>query len=62
MYGIKDFYRGDQFRRTPPSSRSAAGRGARDREETARIEVAQIMSVTMSCDHRAVDGAPPAPN
>ena len=25
--------------------------------KSGKIEVAQVMSVTMSCDHRAVDGA-----
>jgi pyruvate dehydrogenase E2 component (dihydrolipoamide acetyltransferase) len=55
MYGIKDF---TAVINPPHATILAVGAG----EERAvvrdgRIEAAQIMSVTMSCDHRAVDGA-----
>jgi pyruvate dehydrogenase E2 component (dihydrolipoamide acetyltransferase) len=55
MYGIKDF---TAVINPPQSTILAVGTG----EERAvvrggKIEAAQIMSVTMSCDHRAVDGA-----
>jgi pyruvate dehydrogenase E2 component (dihydrolipoamide acetyltransferase) len=55
MYGIKDF---TAVINPPQSSILAVGAG----EERAvvrggKIEAAHIMSVTMSCDHRAVDGA-----
>jgi pyruvate dehydrogenase E2 component (dihydrolipoamide acetyltransferase) len=55
MYGIKDF---TAVINPPQSTILAVGTG----EERAvvrggRIEAAHIMSVTMSCDHRAVDGA-----
>jgi pyruvate dehydrogenase E2 component (dihydrolipoyllysine-residue acetyltransferase) len=55
MYGIKDF---TAVINPPQSTILAVGAG----EERAvvrdgRIEAAQLMSVTMSCDHRAVDGA-----
>jgi pyruvate dehydrogenase E2 component (dihydrolipoamide acetyltransferase) len=55
MYGIKDF---TAVINPPQSTILAVGAG----EERAvvrdgRIEPAQMMSVTMSCDHRAVDGA-----
>ena len=55
MYGIKDF---TAVINPPHATILAVGAG----EERAivkggKIEVAQIMSVTMSCDHRAVDGA-----
>jgi pyruvate dehydrogenase E2 component (dihydrolipoamide acetyltransferase) len=55
MYGIKDF---TAVINPPHATILAVGTG----EERAivkhgKIEVAQIMSVTMSCDHRAVDGA-----
>jgi pyruvate dehydrogenase E2 component (dihydrolipoamide acetyltransferase) len=55
MYGIKDF---TAVINPPQSTILAVGAG----EERAvvrggRIEAAQIMSATMSCDHRSVDGA-----
>jgi pyruvate dehydrogenase E2 component (dihydrolipoamide acetyltransferase) len=55
MYGIKDF---TAVINPPHATILAVGAG----EERAvvrggKIEAAQIMSVTMSCDHRAVDGA-----
>ena len=55
MYGIKDF---TAVINPPHATILAVGAG----EERAivkggKIEMAQIMSVTMSCDHRAVDGA-----
>jgi pyruvate dehydrogenase E2 component (dihydrolipoamide acetyltransferase) len=55
MYGIKDF---TAVINPPQSSILAVGTG----EERAvvrcgKIEAAQIMSATLSCDHRAVDGA-----
>jgi pyruvate dehydrogenase E2 component (dihydrolipoamide acetyltransferase) len=55
MYGIKDF---TAVINPPHATILAVGTG----EERAivkhgKIEIAQIMSVTLSCDHRAVDGA-----
>ncbi len=55
MYGIKDF---TAVINPPHATILAVGTG----EERAvvrhgKIEVAHVMSVTMSCDHRAVDGA-----
>jgi pyruvate dehydrogenase E2 component (dihydrolipoyllysine-residue acetyltransferase) len=55
MYGIKDF---TALINPPHATILAVGTG----EERAivkhgKIEIAQIMSVTLSCDHRAVDGA-----
>jgi pyruvate dehydrogenase E2 component (dihydrolipoamide acetyltransferase) len=55
MYGIKDF---TAVINPPQSTILAVGTG----EERAvvrggKIEAARIMSVTLSCDHRAVDGA-----
>ncbi len=55
MYGIKDF---TAVINPPQSTILAVGTG----EERAvvrdgKIVAAHIMSVTMSCDHRAVDGA-----
>jgi pyruvate dehydrogenase E2 component (dihydrolipoamide acetyltransferase) len=55
MYGIKDF---TAVINPPHATILAVGTG----EERAivkhgKVEVAQIMSVTLSCDHRAVDGA-----
>jgi pyruvate dehydrogenase E2 component (dihydrolipoamide acetyltransferase) len=58
MFGVKDF---TAVINPPQSTILAVGAG----EERAvvrhgKIEAAQIMSVTMSCDHRSVDGAPGA--
>jgi pyruvate dehydrogenase E2 component (dihydrolipoamide acetyltransferase) len=55
MYGIKDF---TAVINPPHATILAVGTGE-DRAivKNGKIEVAQIMSVTMSCDHRAVDGA-----
>ncbi|HEX7791328.1 MAG TPA: 2-oxo acid dehydrogenase subunit E2, partial [Afipia sp.] len=55
MYGIKDF---TAVINPPQSSILAVGAG----EERAvvrkgKIEIANVMSVTLSCDHRAIDGA-----
>ncbi|MDR3469569.1 MAG: pyruvate dehydrogenase complex dihydrolipoamide acetyltransferase [Xanthobacteraceae bacterium] len=55
MYGIKDF---TAVINPPQSTILAVGMG----EERAvvrhgKIEIATIMSVTLSCDHRAIDGA-----
>ena len=55
MYGIKDF----TAVINPPHATILAV-GASEERATVRngkIEVAQMMSVTLSCDHRAVDGA-----
>ena len=55
MYGVREFA---AIINPPHATILAVGTG----EERAivkhgKIEVAQIMSVTLSCDHRAVDGA-----
>ncbi|HEV3499428.1 MAG TPA: pyruvate dehydrogenase complex dihydrolipoamide acetyltransferase [Bradyrhizobium sp.] len=55
MYGIKDF---TAVINPPHATILAVGAGEeRPIVNSDKIEVAQIMSVTMSCDHRAVDGA-----
>jgi pyruvate dehydrogenase E2 component (dihydrolipoamide acetyltransferase) len=55
MYGIKDF---TAVINPPHATILAVGTGEeRPIVKNGKIEVAQIMSVTMSCDHRAVDGA-----
>jgi pyruvate dehydrogenase E2 component (dihydrolipoamide acetyltransferase) len=55
MYGIKDF---TAVINPPQSTILAVGSGAeRAVARNGKIEAAQIMSVTMSCDHRSVDGA-----
>jgi pyruvate dehydrogenase E2 component (dihydrolipoamide acetyltransferase) len=55
MYGIKDF---TAVINPPHATILAVGTGEeRPIVNNGKIEVAQIMSVTMSCDHRAVDGA-----
>jgi pyruvate dehydrogenase E2 component (dihydrolipoamide acetyltransferase) len=55
MYGIKDF---TAVINPPHATILAVGTGEeRAIVQHGKIEVAQIMSVTMSCDHRAVDGA-----
>jgi pyruvate dehydrogenase E2 component (dihydrolipoamide acetyltransferase) len=55
MYGIKDF---TAVINPPHATILAVGAGEqRPIVTNGKIEVAQIMSVTMSCDHRAVDGA-----
>src|SRR5450432_4100444 len=55
MYGIKDF----TAVINPPHATILAVGTSEERAVVrgGKIEVAQIMSVTMSCDHRAVDGA-----
>jgi len=55
MYGIKDF----TAVINPPHATILAVGASEERPivKNGKIEVAQIMSVTMSCDHRAVDGA-----
>ncbi len=55
MYGIKDF---TAVINPPHATILAVGAGEeRAVVKQGKIEVAQIMSVTLSCDHRAVDGA-----
>jgi pyruvate dehydrogenase E2 component (dihydrolipoamide acetyltransferase) len=55
MYGIKDF---TAVINPPHATILAVGAGEeRPIVKNGKVEVAQIMSVTMSCDHRAVDGA-----
>jgi pyruvate dehydrogenase E2 component (dihydrolipoamide acetyltransferase) len=55
MYGIKDF---TAVINPPQSTILAVGAGGeRAVVRDGKIEAAQMMSVTMSCDHRAVDGA-----
>jgi pyruvate dehydrogenase E2 component (dihydrolipoamide acetyltransferase) len=55
MYGIKDF----TAVINPPQSTILAVGAAEERAvpRNGRIEAAHIMSVTLSCDHRSVDGA-----
>ena len=45
------------IRRRRPSSRSAPRAGRRSRRTDGGVAFASIMSVTLSCDHRVVDGA-----
>jgi pyruvate dehydrogenase E2 component (dihydrolipoamide acetyltransferase) len=55
MYGIKDF---TAVINPPQSTILAVGAGEeRPVVRNGKIEIATIMSVTLSCDHRAVDGA-----
>jgi pyruvate dehydrogenase E2 component (dihydrolipoamide acetyltransferase) len=55
MYGIKDF---TAVINPPHATILAVGAGEeRVVVRNGRIEAAHVMSVTMSCDHRAVDGA-----
>ncbi|MGE4165785.1 MAG: pyruvate dehydrogenase complex dihydrolipoamide acetyltransferase [Xanthobacteraceae bacterium] len=55
MYGIKDF---TAVINPPQSTILAVGTGEeRAVARNGKLEVAHIMSVTMSCDHRSVDGA-----
>ena len=55
MYGIKDF---TAVINPPHATILAVGAGEeRAVVRSGKIEAAQIMSVTMGCDHRAVDGA-----
>ena len=55
MYGIKDF---TAVINPPQATILAVGTGEeRAVARNGKLEVAHIMSVTMSCDHRAVDGA-----
>ena len=55
MYGINNF---TAVINPPHATILAVGAGEeRPIVKNGKIEVAQIMSVTMSCDHRAVDGA-----
>ena len=55
MYGIKDF----TAVINPPHATILAVGASEERPvvRNGRIEPAHIMSVTLSCDHRAVDGA-----
>jgi pyruvate dehydrogenase E2 component (dihydrolipoamide acetyltransferase) len=55
MYGIKHF---TAVINPPHATILAVGAGEeRAIVKNGKIEVATIMSVTLSCDHRAVDGA-----
>ena len=55
MYGIKDF---TAVINPPHATILAAGAGEqRPVVHNGKIEIATLMSVTLSCDHRAVDGA-----
>jgi pyruvate dehydrogenase E2 component (dihydrolipoamide acetyltransferase) len=55
MYGIKDF---TAVINPPQSTILAVGAGEeRAVVKNGKIEVAHVMSVTLSCDHRAVNGA-----
>jgi pyruvate dehydrogenase E2 component (dihydrolipoamide acetyltransferase) len=55
MYGIKDF---TAVINPPQSTILAVGTGEeRAVVRNSKIEAAHIMSVTMSCDHRSIDGA-----
>ncbi len=55
MYGIKDF---TALINPPQSTILAVGAGEeRAVARNGKLEVAHIMSVTLSCDHRSVDGA-----
>ncbi len=55
MYGIKDF---TAVINPPHATILAVGAGEeRAIVKNGKIEAAQVMSVTLSCDHRAVDGA-----
>lgn len=55
MYGIKDF---TAVINPPQSTILAVGTGEeRAVVRNGKIEIATIMSVTLSCDHRAIDGA-----
>jgi pyruvate dehydrogenase E2 component (dihydrolipoamide acetyltransferase) len=54
MYGIKDF---TAVINPPQSTILAVGTGEeRAVVRNGKLEVAHIMSVTLSCDHRSVDG------
>ena len=55
MYGIKDF----TAVINPPHATILAVGTSEERAvvRAGKIEIAHIMSVTLSCDHRAVDGA-----
>jgi pyruvate dehydrogenase E2 component (dihydrolipoamide acetyltransferase) len=55
MYGIKDF---TAVINPPQSTILAVGAGEeRAVARNGKLEIAHVMSVTMSCDHRSVDGA-----
>ena len=55
MYGIKEFY---AIINPPHATILSVGAGEeRAVVRNGKIEAAQIMSATMSCDHRALDGA-----
>jgi pyruvate dehydrogenase E2 component (dihydrolipoamide acetyltransferase) len=55
MYGIKDF---TAVINPPHASILAVGAGdQRAIVKDGKIEIATVMSVTLSCDHRAIDGA-----
>ena len=55
MFGIKDF---TAVINPPQSTILAVGAGEkRPVVRSGKIEIATIMTVTLSCDHRVVDGA-----
>jgi pyruvate dehydrogenase E2 component (dihydrolipoamide acetyltransferase) len=55
MYGIKDF---TAVINPPHASILAVGAGEqRAVVKNGKVEIATMMSVTLSCDHRAIDGA-----
>jgi pyruvate dehydrogenase E2 component (dihydrolipoamide acetyltransferase) len=55
MYGIKDF---TAVINPPQATILAVGAGEeRPVARSGKIEIATIMTVTLSCDHRVVDGA-----
>jgi pyruvate dehydrogenase E2 component (dihydrolipoyllysine-residue acetyltransferase) len=55
MYGIKEF---TAVINPPQSSILAVGTGEeRPVARNGKLEVATMMSVTLACDHRAIDGA-----
>ena len=55
MFGIKDF---TAVINPPQATILAVGTGKkRPVEHSGKIEIATIMTVTLSCDHRVVDGA-----
>ena len=55
MYGIKDF---TAVINPPQSTILAVGTGEeRAVVRNGKIDVANLMSVTLACDHRAIDGA-----
>ena len=56
MFGIKDFTGRDQSAACG-HPRRGRGRGSGPSCSDGKIEVATMMTVTLSCDHRVIDGA-----